>query len=110
MAIENFGHGQHKAALYLDLDSGELRAVGVRQVLVLGAGEVSVELIEPIGREELLAVTTPAVEGILVSAHWLDDTHVRVLSRTTAGEPASKGVFWVSLYKVLGWGPTPLNF
>jgi len=112
MSIENFDHGQNKAAAFIEFidedDLATVEAIGIRSAVRQGDGKILLELVEAIGEAEFFALATRVHDATLldgvrqaVTVVWIDDTHFQVVMVNDEGLIES-GAGWVVIYKVIG--------
>lgn len=105
MSIEVFGAGGAcKASGLLQISATAVDsaciAQGIRQMLWEGAGLVLLELVDPIGATELLALCQLAnVTPGFVNVQYVDATHLRIRVANQAGE-AAPGVVWFQFCRI----------
>jgi hypothetical protein len=113
MAIENFDHGQNKAAGNAAIDFaggvGALSAIGIRSAVQTDTGEARLELVEAVGESEFfgLALRSDGVVGS-VNLIWVDNTHFDIAIQDAAGAD-DDGAAWFVVYKIAGnFGGVPM--
>jgi hypothetical protein len=106
MAIENFDHGMNRAAGHVLIGANAaasvVSAIGIRSAVRNGTGEMTLELVDPIGQAEMLALALRS-DGQAgdVTVGWLDETHVVITCWDVAGDEEN-AAGWFVVYKVAG--------